>query len=142
MNQQHYNVTETMKFNNKKIDFYFAEISNDGYLAAYGSSGYIYIWPKLNYMFPKDSIAMNTHPIKVFRGLPCITKRSTVYIAWSPKSDYLINYNETTVNVSKFTAPISENASVIPFLDPDTSMETTKDSVTGSDPNLSDNMKR
>lgn len=132
-NQKYHNLTEMLQFNNQKIDFYFAEISNDGYLAAYGSSGYIYIWPKINYMFPETGL-IYTQAIKVFKGLPTITKRSMVYINWSPKSDYLINYNETTVNVSKFTPPREDMDSVIPFLEVDNSLNTTKESILSKKP--------
>lgn len=64
-------------------------------------------------MFP-DQGKVRITPIKCFKGLDMMTKKSMVYINWSPRSDYLVNYNETTVSISKFCVKEEQGETLVP----------------------------
>ena len=59
-----------------------------------------------------------------------------VYINWSPNSEYLINYNETTVSISKFTPPVEDTDTVIPHLNIESSLNTSNNSITKYNPSF------
>lgn len=95
--QVKFNLTEHIKFNRAKVEFYFSEMSKSGLFAAYGSSGYIHIWPKVWDMMqltPRERTA-----IKVFPGLKMQNKRSTISLDWSDDSRFLVNYTEIQVMI-------------------------------------------
>ena len=74
----------------------------------------IYIWPQLSCMFPEQGGRVRVAPIRCFKGLDLVTKKSNVYINWSPSSEYLVNYNETTVSISKFWTELERGETLAP----------------------------
>ena len=98
-NQKCLNLGERSVYRDQRVEFYFAEISKSGLLAAYGSSGFVYIWPQMSKIFKADG-SIDYSPCKTFQGLKLPNKKSNVFLDWSTNSSFLVNYNETHASIA------------------------------------------
>lgn len=86
-NQEFINLTSRLREGEKPVGILAAEINlSTGIIAAYSTSGNIYIWSRLRDIFREGADGtVNLNPLKVISGIvPGLNNLTNLVVLWSP----------------------------------------------------------